>query len=104
MMSEVLWIIAVIAVANLITRFLPYFALKGRIPPTLQYIADMLPNAIIAMLVVYCLRDTEISAPFYGLRELAGVLSVAILHLIFKIPVLSILGGVFVYMLLVQNL
>lgn len=99
---EALWIIFVIALANILTRFLPYFLLKGKIPPILHYISNILPSAIIAMLVVYCLKDTNIAAPFYGIKELLGILVVYILHISIKIPIISILGGVITYMLLVQ--
>ncbi|WP_181646885.1 AzlD domain-containing protein [Helicobacter sp. 16-1353] len=97
-------IILVIAIANLITRFLPYFIMPKKIPAFLDYISNILPNAIIAMLVVYCLRYMRFEAPFYGIKEIIGVAVVVILHLSIKIPIVSILGGVVIYMLLIQKL
>lgn len=100
---DILLIILVIAVANFITRFLPYFIMPKEIPSFINYISNILPNVIIAMLVVYCLKDTNFLAPFYGLKEFIGILVVVVLHLSLKIPIVSILGGVMCYMILVQK-
>lgn len=98
-----LFIILVIAIANLITRFLPYFIMPKEIPPFISYISNILPNVIIAMLVVYCIKDADFGAPFYGLKEFISILIVAILHISIRIPIISILGGVMCYMFLVQK-
>ncbi len=99
-----LYIILTIAIANLITRFLPYFIMPKEIPPFIKYISNILPNVIIAMLVVYCLKDINLSKPFYGLKEFLSILVVVILHISIKIPIISILGGVICYMILVQKI
>ena len=62
----------------------------------------MLPGAIIAMLVVYCLRNVNVTVFSWGLPELiAGGVTVA-LHLWQRKMLLSIAAGTVVYMLLVQ--
>ena len=93
----------VIAIANLITRYLQYFIMPKEIPPFINYISNILPNVIIAMLVVYCLKDVNMLEPFYGLKEFLSILVVVILHISIKIPIVSILGGVICYMILVQK-
>ena len=98
-----LLIVFIIAIANLITRFLPYFIMPKEIPPFINYISNILPNVIIAMLVVYCLKDVNMLEPFYGLKEFLSILVVVILHISIKIPIVSILGGVICYMILVQK-
>lgn len=98
-----LLIILVVAIANFITRFLPYFIMPKEIPPFINYISNILPNVIIAMLVVYCLKDTNFAAPFYGMKEFISIFVIIILHLSIKIPIVSILGGVISYMFLVQK-
>lgn len=101
---EILLIILLIAIANLITRFLPYFIIPDKIPPFINYIANILPNAIIAMFVVYSLKYINFISPYYGIKEIAGIIVIVVLHLSFKIAIISILGGVIVYMILVQKL
>ncbi|MGX2982999.1 branched-chain amino acid transporter permease [Helicobacter sp. 23-1045] len=100
---NILLIIATIAVANLITRFLPYFLMPRTIPPFIAYISRALPSIIIAMLVIYCLKGTNIFAPNYGLKELSSIAVIALLHLSLKVPIISILGGVASYMILTQG-
>lgn len=100
---DILFIILVIAVANFITRLLPYFIVPKEIPSFINYISNILPNVIIAMLVVYCLKNTKFLAPFYGLKELISIFVVVTLHLSLRISIVSILGGVMCYMILVQK-
>ncbi len=39
----------------------------------------------------------------YGLNEIIAVLVVSYIHIVFKIPVLSIVCGTITYMILIQN-
>lgn len=100
---NILLIIATIAVANLITRFLPYFLMPSKIPPFIEYISRALPCVIIAMLVVYCLKGTNLSAPNFALKEVLSIAVIVALHLSVKIPIISVLGGVASYMILTQG-
>ena len=100
---NILLIIATIALANLITRFLPYFLMPSKIPPFIEYISRALPCVIIAMLVVYCLKGTNLSAPNFALKEALSIAVIVALHLSVKIPIISVLGGVASYMILTQE-
>ena len=100
---NILLIIATIAVANFITRFLPYFLMPSKIPPFIEYISRALPCVIIAMLVVYCLKGTNLSAPNFALKEVLSIAVIVALHLSVKIPIISVLGGVASYMILTQG-
>ena len=100
---NILLIIATIALANLITRFLPYFLMPSKVPPFIEYLARALPCAIIAMLVVYCLKGTNLSAPNFALKEALSIAVIVALHLSVKIPIISVLGGVASYMILTQG-
>ena len=72
------------------------------------YLGRVLPPAVIAMLVVYCLRSTQfVLGP--SLASLAGwapqaiaVAAVVLLHLWKRNNLLSIFGGTLLYMVLVQ--
>lgn len=100
---NILLIIATIALANFITRFLPYFLMPSKIPPFIEYISRALPCVIIAMLVIYCLKGTNLSAPNYALKEALSIAVIVALHLSVKIPIVSVLGGVASYMILTQG-
>lgn len=97
-------LIAVAALVTAATRFLPFliFRKKESTPPFITYLGQVLPCAIMGMLVVYCLKDVQfLSAPF-GAPELIGCAIVALLHIWKRNSLLSIGVGTVCYMLLVQ--
>ena len=96
--------IAVIALVTMGLRFLPFliFGENRRTPPLIAYLGQVLPYAIMGMLVVYCLKDVHLSAAPYGIPELIGCAVVALLHLWKRNTLLSIGAGTLCYMLLVQ--
>ena len=99
--------ILTIAVSTLVTaalRFLPFliFGENRKTPPLITYLGQILPYAIMGMLVIYCLKDVKLlSAPF-GLPEVIGCATVAGLHVWKRNTLLSIGAGTVVYLLLVQ--
>ena len=99
--------IALIAVTALViaaTRFLPFliFGEKRQTPAIITYLGQVLPFAIMGMLVVYCLKDVAfLSAPF-GAPEIIGCVIVAVLHLWKRNSLLSIGVGTVAYMVMVQ--
>ena len=96
--------IAMAALATMLTRFLPFLVFKSEksTPKFLTYLGKALPPAVFGMLAVYCLKGINPLAYPYGLPELIGVASVVVLHLSFRKMLLSIVGGTAVYMLLVN--
>lgn len=97
-------IIAIVALATMATRFVPFLIFKSDRPTPrfLTYIGKVLPPAVFGMLVVYCLKGLSFAAPAYGLTEIIGVAAVVILHLAFRKMLLSIAGGTVVYIILVN--
>lgn len=96
--------IAVMAAVTLLTRALPFllFDRGGEPPKVVLYLGRVLPPAIIAMLIVYCLRGMSFAAPGGWAPQLICVAVVAALHLWKKNNLLSIFGGTILYMVLVQ--
>lgn len=99
-----LLIILVAALANVVTRAVPFalFSGKREVPKLISYLGKYLPPAIIATLVIYCIKDIDFYGITHGLPELIGVAVVAGLHLWKKNILLSIAGGTVLYMVLVQ--
>ena len=95
-----------IAVASLVTialRFLPFLIFGERkTPEKITYLGKVLPYAIMAMLVVYCLKGISFVKMPFGIPELLGVGCVVLLHLWKRITLISIAGGTISYMLLIQ--
>lgn len=99
-----LLMIAVVAIATFATRAAAFVVFpKGKeIPPTVRYIGNVLTPAVIGMLVVYCLKSTNVLAYPYGLPELIACLTVVALHLWKRNTLLSVGAGTILYMFLVQ--
>ena len=97
-------LILVAALVTAATRFLPFliFGSKDKTPAFVTNLGKLLPGAIIAMLVVYCLKDITFLAYPYGIPELLGCAAVAALHVWKRNSLLSIGVGTVFYLLLVQ--
>ncbi|WP_050637702.1 branched-chain amino acid transporter permease [Candidatus Stoquefichus sp. SB1] len=97
-------LIAVIAFVTLLTRLLPFVLFKKHSSPLIEYLGDVLPYAIMAMLVVYCLKSVNLLSGNHGICEILGVGTVILLHIFKRNTLLSIFGGTLIYMLCVQVL
>ena len=97
-------LIAVVALVTIGLRFLPFliFGENRKTPPVIAYLGQVLPFAIMGMLVVYCLKDVRLTAAPFGIPELLGCAVVALLHIWKRNTLLSIGVGTVCYMLLVQ--
>ena len=97
-------VIAVAAVVTIAIRFIPFLIFdEGRTtPPLIAYLGQVLPYAIMGMLVVYCLKGVSLTAWPFGIPELIGCAVVALLHIWKRNTLLSIGAGTLCYMILVQ--
>lgn len=95
--------VAVMTGVTLLLRVLPFLLFReGRVPACIGFLGKYLPYSIMAMLVVYCLRNVSfIQAPF-GLPEIGGVVLAAVLHLRKRNTLLSIAAGTVFYMVLIR--
>lgn len=96
--------IAVVAFITLILRSAPFvlFGSRKKTPAFITYLGGVLPPAIIAALVIYCLRSTNFTVSPYGLPGLISAAAVAAVHAWRKNTLLSILGGTVLYMTLIK--
>ena len=96
--------IAVIALVTAGLRFLPFliFGENRKTPPLVTYLGQVLPYAIMGMLVVYCLKGVTFTAAPYGVPEAIGCTVVALLHIWKRNTLLSIGAGTVCYMILLQ--
>jgi branched-subunit amino acid transport protein AzlD len=97
-------LVVVAALVTAATRFLPFllFGGKRKTPAVITRLGQLLPCAIMGMLVVYCMKDVPfLSAPF-GAPEIIGCVIVALLHIWKRNSLLSIGVGTVSYMLMVQ--
>jgi branched-subunit amino acid transport protein AzlD len=102
--GQSLLIILVIAAITFALRAAPFilFSRTGTTPKVITYLGNVLPPAVMGMLIVYCLRNVSVLKAPFGLPELIAVVTVAVLHLWRRNSMLSILGGTVLYMVLIQ--
>ena len=102
--GRVIAAIAVMAVVTFLTRALPFllFGRGSRVPRVAIYLGRYLPPAVIAMLIVYCLRGVSFSSAAGWAPYLIAAAAVVAFHLWKKNNLLSILGGTVLYLVLVQ--
>lgn len=106
-MIDVKYSLLLIVIMSLVTqviRFLPFAVFAKGTPKPILYLGRVLPPAIMAMLVVYCLRNTSFTGKNHGIPEMVSVALVIGLHKWKHSTLLSIIGGTACYMLLVQML
>ena len=96
--------IAVMAAVTFLTRALPFllFDRGGHPPKLVLYLGRVLPPAVIAMLIVYCLRNMSFSAPAGWAPAVIASVAVTVVHVWKRNNMLSIVGGTLLYMALVQ--
>ena len=95
-------VIAVITAATFLTRLLPFVLLyKVADHHILVFLGKYLPPVMMVLLVVYTFKNEDLTSTGF-LPELGCLLLTAVLHLLFKHPLVSILGGTGTYMALVQ--
>ena len=96
--------ILVMAAITALLRFLPFLAFPGgrKRPQIITYLGTVLPYSVMAMLVIYCLKNVSLIAAPHGIPELLAIIAVVCLHLWKKNTLLSIFGGTVFYTALVQ--
>lgn len=102
--TEQIITIAMCVLGTVLTRFLPFavFSSKRPTPRYILYLGKVLPGAVFAILVVYCLRNVSFLQGGHGLPEMIAIGVTVGLHLWKRQILLSIAGGTICYMLLVH--
>ena len=102
--TEQIITIAAVVAGTMLTRFLPFilFPANKKTPPLVAFLGKMLPAAVMGMLVVYSLKDTQIMTGSHGLPEAIAVALTVILQATLRNLLLTIATGTIGYMLLVQ--
>ena len=99
-------ILIMILAASAVTagvRLLPFIVFKGgKTPAFVTWLGAQLPAAVMAMLLVYCLKDVSFGSAPAWIPAVCGVIATSALHVWKKQMMLSICGGTVIYMLLLR--
>lgn len=95
--------IIVVAVVTLVLRAFPFIIFgKRKLPEKIKYLSKVLPFAIMTILVIYCLRNTNFKSAPFGLIEIGAVIIVVVLQCLKKNMYLSIIVGTAFYMVMIR--
>ena len=102
--TRLILIITVCALSTMLTRAIPFLVFRDaeKVPKIVLYLGKVLPPAVIATLVIYALRNTEVLTGAHGVSELIGVLVAGILHWVWRNSFVSIGVATVLYMVLLR--
>ena len=97
-------IVIITILISALSRLLPMllFSKAEKTPEIITYLSKVLPSAIMAFLVIYCLKDTDLFAGNHGIPEALASALVVLTYVYKRNSLLSILSGTLCYMFLVQ--
>lgn len=97
-------LIFIAAFFTFVLRSIPFLLFRGthQMPPRVKKIADLLPPAIMAVLVIYCLKENLVHLGVNSISTFIAVLSVILAHLWKRNTLLSIFVGTAVYMICIR--
>ena len=103
---QTLGIILAVAAGTQLTRWLPFwlFPEKKQPPAVVAYLGKVLPPAMMGLLVIYCLKGTDVLGPTHAIPEIVALAVIYVLHRMKHNALLSIAGGTAVYVLLLRLL
>ncbi|MDD5867443.1 MAG: AzlD domain-containing protein [Lachnospiraceae bacterium] len=107
--QELILTFLLIWLGTVLTRFLPYLIFpEGKpVPKIIQYLGKVLGPAVFGLLVVYCLRNTDLIRSFshggsHGIPEISASILTLLIYRWKKQMILSMAAGTILYMVLVQ--
>lgn len=92
--------ILIAAIANFITRIFPFVIFK-KIPKRLKIFELYFPTTILIILILYIITQNNTNTHI-NINQLIGIVATVALHLRFNHYLVSIFGGTFIYICLVN--
>ncbi|WP_295158940.1 branched-chain amino acid transporter permease [uncultured Brachyspira sp.] len=101
---EILITALMIIIGTAFLRFLPFIIINKSLYESkyIQFLGKMLPYSMIALLVIYCLKDINIIKFPYAVPEIISIIIITVLHILKRNVLISIAAGTIIYMFLVQ--
>lgn len=101
--THALTVIVVISIVTVALRVAPFFVL-GKLSSSgyLQFIGEKMPTGVMVLLVAYTIKDLDVTVYPYGLPTLVSLCVAAGMYWYTDNSLLSIGGGVALYMTLVN--
>lgn len=103
---QTLAMILAVAAGTALTRFVPFwlFPQTRQVPRVVLFLGDVLPSAMMGLLLVYCLKGADVLGRLHALPEAVALAVIYALHKWKHNALISIAGGTAVYVLLLRVL
>src|SRR5699024_2753609 len=103
--KQMLLTVFVIMLGTMFTRFLVFFIFPpSKEPPQfVNYLGKVLPAAAIGLLVIYALKEVNLTKALFAIPEFLVILVIVLIHKWLRNSLLSIATGTIVYMVLIQG-
>lgn len=95
-------LILLMSVVTIALRFSPFVLIKNTDSKIIRYYGNILPGAIMAMLVVFCLKDTAIGMNADSIGKLVALVVITVMQYWKDDSILSIISGTITYMLIIN--
>ena len=99
--SQMIITVLVAGVTTFATRLIP-FAGNREVPKIIRYLGDIMPSAIIGILIIYCIKDGYSFDFNILMPQLIAIALTVLAHLWKRNTLLSISVGTISYMLLIH--
>ncbi|WP_294799889.1 AzlD domain-containing protein [uncultured Eubacterium sp.] len=101
--SQMLITVLVAGAVTFATRLIPFAAFgKREVPKIVKYLGDIMPSAIIGILIIYCIKDGYTFDVNTLAPQLIAIALTVIVHLWKRNTLISISVGTVSYMLLIH--
>jgi len=96
-------VVIIMSLVTIALRAIPFLVFSGKreTPKLISYLGKVLPSAVMAMLVIYCLKNTSFTAVSGFLPQLIASAVVVGSYLWKKNTLISIVLGTVIYMILI---
>lgn len=100
--TQVFVSILMMVIATQLTRWLPFliFPEQKAQPKWLNFLSERLPYASLGLLVMYALKDVQLTRVPYGVSELISLSFITVIHTKYHNTLLSIGLGSLLYLIL----
>ncbi len=97
-------ILIIIIVMTWVMRLLPIaaFGRGNKIPAVISSLGNLMPPAVLVLLIVYCVRNATPGTYPFGMPEWIGIASTALLYKLTGKSLVAMIGGTVIYMIMVQ--
>lgn len=102
--NQIVITVLAMAIGTMLTRFLPFilFPANKKTSPYIQYLGKILPYSVIALMVVYTLKNVSLTSSPWAMPEIITLSYIAVIQIIKRNNLFSMISGTILYMFLVQ--